>query len=100
MIFTFHNLEPEGGQQQEGSCSSHTCLPQTSQGCRVLWEWFGHHIHGGGGGGSNLKKSCGSGSVVMELVNLTDNNASGYRPRGVECSSYGHTQLGVLTTGI
>ena len=53
-----------------------------------------------GEGGSNLKKSCGSGSVVMELVNLTDNNASGYRPRGVECSSYGHTQLGVLTTGI
>lgn len=52
VIFTFHNLEPEGGQQQEGSCSSHTCLPQTSQECRVLWEWFGPHMYGGWRGGS------------------------------------------------
>ena len=62
--------------------------------------WSSHVWRLEGGIEGNLKKSCGSGSVVMELVNLIDNNASGYRPRGVGCSSYDHTQLGILTTGI
>ena len=81
---------------------SHLALPnqlhaQREKGSGLLWGWFGHLVYEGGWereGPCNLKKSCGSGSVVMEPVNLTDNLVSGYRPRGVKCSPYGHTQLG------